>query len=158
MKKRVALIIGSTSGIGAAIARRFAEAGISVALHSKTSVGAREGLAKALPGASYTRADLADEYAAKQLISTVLATHGQLDILVNNAGMSEVIPHGDLWAANAEIWQRMYAVNVIAPWVLIAEAERVLRGVAERGASGASSTFHRAACRVSRDMKAFMAM
>ena len=136
MKKRVALITGSTSGIGAAIAWRFADAGISVALHSKTSVDAGEALAKALPGASYTRADLADEHDARRLISTVLATHGQLDILVNNAGLSEVIPHGDLRAANTEIWQRLYAVNVIAPWVLIAEAERALRGAAERGASG----------------------
>lgn len=136
MKKRVALITGSTSGIGAAIARRLAEEGISVALHSKTSVGAGEALANELPGASYTQADLSNEHDARLLIGTVLATHGQLDILVNNAGISEVIPHSDLRAATSEIWQRLYAVNVIAPWVLITEAEQALRAAAERGAPG----------------------
>ncbi|MDE2088943.1 MAG: SDR family oxidoreductase [Gammaproteobacteria bacterium] len=136
MKKRVALITGSTSGIGAAIARRLAEEGVSVALHSKTSVGIGEALAKELPGASYTQADLSNEQDTRLLVATVLATHGQLDILVNNAGISEVIPHSDLRAATSEVWQRLYAVNVIAPWVLITEAEQALRAAAERGASG----------------------
>lgn len=136
MKKRVALITGSTSGIGAAIARRLAEEGVRVALHSKTSVGIGEALAKELPGASYTQADLSNEQDTRLLVATVLATHGQLDILVNNAGISKVIPHSDLRAATSEVWQRLYAVNVIAPWVLITEAEQALRAAAERGASG----------------------
>lgn len=136
MKKRIALVTGSTSGIGAAIARRLADEGISVALHSRTSVDIGEALAKELPDASYTQADLSREHEARRLVETVLARHGQLDILVNNAGISEVIPHTDLRAASSEVWQRLYAVNVIAPWALITEAEQALRAGAEGGAAG----------------------
>ncbi len=136
MKKRVALITGSTSGIGAAIARRLAAEGVAVALHSHDSVRAGEMLAEELPGASYTRADLSNERDTRLLVRNVLEAHGQLDILVNNAGISEVIPHGNLRAASPEKWQRMYAVNVIAPWILVTEAEEALRTAAKRGAPG----------------------
>ena len=136
MMKKVALITGSSSGIGAAIARRFAAEGIIVALHSRTSVEDGEVLAGELPGASYTQADLANEFEAKRLVAAVLGKHGQLDILVNNAGISEIIPYADLKAANPEIWQRLYAVNVVAPWLLVSEAEQALRAPAQRGSTG----------------------
>ena len=134
--KRVALITGSTSGIGAAIARRFAAEGIVVALHSRSSVEAGELLARELPNASYTQADLSNESEAKRLIDVVVEKHGQIDILVNNAGVSEVIPHSDLKSATPEIWKRLYMVNVIAPWLLVSEAELELRQAANRGRSG----------------------
>jgi NAD(P)-dependent dehydrogenase (short-subunit alcohol dehydrogenase family) len=134
--KKVALITGSTSGIGAAIARRFSQEGITVALHSKTSVQAGETLAKELPQASYTQADLSDAMEIKQLVASVLKIHGRLDILVNNAGISEVIPHFDLKAATPDLWQRLYAVNVIAPWMLISEAQEALLDAANQGSTG----------------------
>jgi NAD(P)-dependent dehydrogenase (short-subunit alcohol dehydrogenase family) len=98
----------------------------------------REGqaLANQLPGASYTQADLSSEQEARQLVAAVLDKHGQLDILINNAGISEIIPHADLKSATPEIWHRLYAVNVIAPWVLITEAEASLREAAGRGRPG----------------------
>lgn len=136
MMKKVALVTGSTSGIGAAIAKRFAEEGIIVALHSRTSVEVGEALVCELPGSSYTQTDLSNEFEAKRLVGTVLVKHGQLDILVNNAGISEIIPHPDLKAANPEVWQRLYAVNVVAPWLLITEAEYALRAAAQRGSTG----------------------
>lgn len=136
MKKRVALITGSTSGIGAAMARRLTAEGVTVALHSNESVRAGQALAAELSGASYTRADLSCEEDTRSLVTKVLEIHGQLDILVNNAGISEVIPHADLRAASPDKWRGMYAVNVIAPWVLVTEAEEALRAAARRGAPG----------------------
>ncbi len=53
-KKRVALITGSTSGIGLAIAKRLATDGFTIAFHSKSSVEAGSELAKKHGGASYT--------------------------------------------------------------------------------------------------------
>lgn len=136
MTRRVALITGSTSGIGEAIARRFSHEGIEVALHSKQSVSEGLALASELGHASYTQADLSCDDDVKRLISEVLDKHGQLDILVNNAGISEVIPHADLKSATPEIWHKLYAVNVIAPWLLISEAEPALRASAARAQSG----------------------
>lgn len=124
---RVALITGSTVGIGAAIARRLSEDGYTVALHSRSSQEKGLELAKALGNASYTKADLAQEEEARRLIQSVLSQHGRLDVIVNNAAMSEVIPHGELNRATPEIWRKLYDINVIAPWVLVAEAESALR-------------------------------
>ncbi|MBE9066196.1 SDR family oxidoreductase [Leptolyngbya cf. ectocarpi LEGE 11479] len=125
--KRVALVTGSTSGIGRAIAQRLAQDNFTIAFHSKSSVASGEALAKAHPGASYTQADLADQDQSRHLITTVLSHHGRLDVLVNNAGISATIPHTSLKEASPEIWRSLYEVNVIAPWTLITEAEGALR-------------------------------
>ncbi len=126
-EKRVALVTGSTSGIGVAIAKRLAEDGFVVAFHSKSSVVAGQALAATYPGASYCQADLSDQSQSRDLIVKVLSHHGRLDVLVNNAGISATIPHTSLKEASPEIWRNLYEVNVIAPWTLIAEAEIALR-------------------------------
>jgi NAD(P)-dependent dehydrogenase (short-subunit alcohol dehydrogenase family) len=125
--KRVALVTGSTSGIGMAIANRLTQEGFTVAFHSKSSVLVGQSLAKAHPGSSYFQADLSDQSQARNLIVKVLSHHGRLDVLVNNAGISATIPHASLKEASPEIWRSLYEVNVIAPWTLIAEAEIALR-------------------------------
>ena len=133
MSDRVALITGSTSGIGAATARRLARDGYTVALHSRSSADVGKRMAAELAGASYHQADLADEQATRDLVASVLQRHGRLDVLVNNAGQSIRIPHTDLKAATPAVWRRMLDVNLIAPFVLITEAEPALRQSAEAG-------------------------
>jgi NAD(P)-dependent dehydrogenase (short-subunit alcohol dehydrogenase family) len=131
--RRVALVTGSTTGIGLAIARRLASDGYEIAFHSRSSAAAGRALAAELPGASYTGADLADPAQARRLIADVLAQHGRLDVLVNNAGAVARFPHADLKAATPEVWRQMMDVNVIGPWLLIAEAEQALRQSAASG-------------------------
>ena len=127
MPDKVALVTGSTSGIGAATARRLARDGYTVALHSRSSAETGRRMAAELPGASYHQADLADEDAARALVASVLDRHGRLDVLVNNAGLSIRIPHADLKAATPALWRQMLDVNLISPFVLVAEAEAALR-------------------------------
>lgn len=124
---------GSTSGIGAAIARRLAREGVTVALHSRTSVAKGVALAEELGTASYTQADLAEATSARRLIDAVRDKHGRLDVLVNNAAMTQVIPHTELKRATADVWRGLYEVNVVSPWLLIAEAESMLRESAQGG-------------------------
>src|SRR5580693_4677905 len=93
-------------------------------------------MAAELPGASYHQADLADVVHAGALVRTVLAHHGRLDVLVNNAGEAARFPHSDLKAATPAVWRRMMDVNLIAPWMLIAEAEAALRASAKTGRPG----------------------
>jgi len=126
-KGRVALITGSTSGIGKAIAQQLSADGFTVVLHSRTSVTEGENLARTLPSATYFQADLSDQEQTKRLIAEVLLHHGRLDVLVNNAGINAMIPHSSLQEATAEVWRDLYEVNVIAPWTLISEAEKALR-------------------------------
>ena len=127
MTDKVVLVTGSTSGIGAATARRLSKDGYTVALHSARSVEAGQKMAKELRGASYHQADLADEAATRGLVASVLDRHGRLDVLVNNAGLSIRIPHADLKVATPALWRQMLDVNLISPFVLVTEAEAALR-------------------------------
>lgn len=130
---RVALITGSTSGIGLAIARALSAQGFAIAFHSRSSVEKGRELAASTANSSYTQADLAKEDEVRGLMAQVLLNHGRLDVLVNNAAISATIPHADLRAASPEIWREMYEVNVLAPWILISEGEAALRKSASRG-------------------------
>jgi len=123
---RVALVTGSSSGIGAAIARALAADGFTVVVNSRSSVTEGEAVAAEV-GGSYLQADVGDEDQARDLVRRVLDLHGRLDLLVNNAGTTEVIPHQDLAAATPEVWRRLYDVNVVAPFVLVTAAEQALR-------------------------------
>ncbi|MCL2582601.1 MAG: SDR family oxidoreductase [Streptosporangiales bacterium] len=135
--KRVALVTGSTSGIGLGIARRLANDGYCVAVHSRTSAEAGHALAAELGDAVYVQADLAEDEDRRRLVHETVAATGRLDVLVNNAGISGTIPHADLQAATPEIWRDLYEVNAIAPFRLVAEAEPHLRAAARAGSPAA---------------------
>ncbi|WP_236185207.1 SDR family NAD(P)-dependent oxidoreductase [Pseudomonas protegens] len=127
---RVALVTGSTSGIGAAIARVLSPAGYAVVLHSRNSADTGRAMAAEMQQAIYVQADLAVEADRVRLINEAIAAWGQLDVLVNNAGISKVIPHGDLASANSTVWHELNEVNVVAPFHLITLAESALRDAA----------------------------
>ncbi|MBN3811813.1 SDR family oxidoreductase [Paraburkholderia sp. Ac-20347] len=132
----VALVTGSTSGIGAAIAHRLHADGYSVILHSRNSAETGEAMARELGNAAYVQADLANDADRTRLIREAAALWGRLDVLVNNAGISRVIPHDDLAAATPEVWQELNEVNVVAPFRLVTEALPMLREAAARGKAG----------------------
>jgi ketoreductase RED2 len=124
---KVALVTGSSSGIGEAIARTLAEAGAAVVVNSAASVTAGERLAASLPKAAYVRADVGEVQACESLVAAALDRFGRLDVLVNNAGTTQVIPHDDLEAATDEVWRRIFDVNVLGAWHMIRAATPSLR-------------------------------
>ncbi|WOE31595.1 MULTISPECIES: SDR family oxidoreductase [unclassified Acinetobacter] len=129
----VALVTGSTSGIGAAIARRLSSEGYAVVLHSRNSVETGVALATELGKAIYIQADLSKDIERIKLIQEAVSWAGRLDVLINNAGISHIIAHDDLMSASSAIWNELYEVNVIAPFRLVAEAENALRRTAQYG-------------------------
>lgn len=124
----VAVVTGSSSGIGEATARALAADGFTVVINSATSVEAGERLAAELAGASYVQADIANPADAQRLIDTTLERHQRLDVLVNNAGTTESIPHADLDAVATEHWQRILGVNVIGTWQVSVVAVKAMGG------------------------------
>lgn len=125
---KVAIITGSSSGIGEAIARRLSALGASVVINSASSVEAGEKLAAELgENAIYVQADISDKAAVEHLIAATLARFGKLDILVNNAGWTTLVPHHDLDALTDEIFARTFAVNVTGTWMLTKAAMPYLK-------------------------------
>jgi ketoreductase RED2 len=131
LQGRVALVTGSSSGIGAAIATALAERGVSIVVNSSSSVAAGERIAAALPDAAYVQADISEPAEAARLVATAVERYGRLDILVNNAGTTEVIPHDDLDACTNEIWERIFRVNVFGTWNVITAAAPHLRAAGD---------------------------
>lgn len=114
---RVAVVTGSSSGIGEAIARTLAALGASVIVNSSSSVEAGERVAADI-GGHYVRADIADRDQCRALVDACIETRGRLDILVNNAGWTSLVPHHDLDALTDDIFDRTFAVNVTGTWTL----------------------------------------
>jgi len=124
---RVVLITGSTSGIGLATARLFADAGDRVVFNSVRSVDAGERLASETPNSHYVQADVASSDDCARLVAAVLEKYGRLDVLVNNAGTTKLIAHRDLEAATLDVWREIFEVNVFGTWGLCVAAMDALR-------------------------------
>jgi ketoreductase RED2 len=127
MKGLVALVTGSSSGIGAAVATRFAELGAGVIINSASSIAPGQQLADELPDAIYVQADVSDPAQAEHLIDAAVGHYGRLDIVVNNAGTTAVIAHDHLDAATTDIWEKILRVNVIGTWNVVRAAVPHLR-------------------------------
>ena len=106
LKGKRALVTGSTSGIGLAIARALAGAGAQVVLNGFGDAGEIAGLCKELD-ATHSGADLTDV----AQIEAMMAEAGEIDVLVNNAGMQHVAPVEDF---PVEKWDTIIALNLTA--------------------------------------------
>ncbi len=124
---RVVLVTGSTSGIGAATALRFAALGDTVVFNSVRSVEAGRQLAAQIPGSLYVQADISIAEDCTRLVAQVHERFGALDVLVNNAGVTKMIPHYDLAAASVDVWREIFEVNVFGTWNLSVAAIDALR-------------------------------
>ncbi|MER5868360.1 SDR family oxidoreductase [Streptomyces sp. NPDC002044] len=127
-RKQVALVTGSSSGIGAAIARRLGAEGMSVVVNAARSVEAGRALAASLPDARFIRADVSQEADVQALMARIEEEYGALDLLVNNAGITRPIPHADLTAATGDVWREILGVNVVGTWQTTVAAMPLLRG------------------------------
>ncbi|MFJ8080107.1 SDR family NAD(P)-dependent oxidoreductase [Streptomyces sp. NPDC096205] len=126
-ESRVALVTGSSSGIGAAVARRLAAEGMRVVVNSARSEKAGRELAAELPDAVYVRGDVADPADARRIVQAAIDAYGRLDTLVNNAGITRFIPLSDLDAVDASVWREIFDVNVIGAWQVTIAAVPHLR-------------------------------
>jgi 3-oxoacyl-[acyl-carrier protein] reductase len=125
---RVALVTGSTRGIGRAVAAALAASGHAVAVHGRSAEAAEEAAAAiaAQTGAEAwgVAGDLVEPDVPVRLVREAHARHKRLDVLVNNAGVMEDALLGMITAESAE---RTFAVNALAVLQATQTAARVMR-------------------------------
>jgi 3-oxoacyl-[acyl-carrier protein] reductase len=128
-----ALVTGSSSGIGAGIARLLAEEGALVVVHGRNE----ERLAKVASGLAATgasvvaaRGDLATDEGARYVASVAAEAFGGIDILVNNAGGSSEEEKKSWFEVPLTEWVATFEKNVVAAGRLI---HRLVPGMKERG-------------------------
>lgn len=123
---KVALITGASSGIGAATARELAKRGWRVAINYSRNAEAAEKVARECNGIA-VKADVADDTQCRRLAQTIVEKLGSIDALVNNAGTTKVVPHGDLEGLGSEDFQRIFQLNVVAPFQMVRACRDALK-------------------------------
>ena len=123
MPKKVAVVTGSSSGIGAATARLFARNGFNVVINFSRNPAPAELVAeecRAL-GAEILvmQANVAHDTDCRALAAAVEEKWGRADALVNNAGTTKFVAAKDLEGLSAQDFQDIYAVNVIGAYQMI---------------------------------------
>lgn len=126
---QVAVVTGSTQGIGGGIAQKLAEAGARVLVHGRE--GQRAGGEKIVAAieaagsqAVLVLGDLRDESHCRSIVRSALSRFGRVDILVNNAG---VVHRGTIEDTSTELWDEVFDVNLRAPFLLCQEAVRHMK-------------------------------
>jgi len=116
LKGKVALVTGSTSGIGLGIARALARAGASIMMNGFGDAGEIEGLRSRLAeefgvSVAFDGADLSHGEEVKRLVAVTKENLGDVDVLVNNAGVQFVAPIEEF---PDDRWEAIIALNLSA--------------------------------------------
>ena len=143
LQDRVALVTGGGSGIGRAIALRFAAEGASVVVNDLTIASAQRTVdaiaagEAARPGLAVA-ADVADSAQVRAMFEGIAAAHPRLDVLVNNAGIAiapgQASAVDDITAVGDEAWARMVGVHMDGAFYCTREAVQAMRAGGQGGA------------------------
>lgn len=126
MEGQVALVTGGGRGIGAAVARELADAGMKVAVSARTPEQVQQ-VAGEIGGLGVV-ADVSSKEAVEAMVEQVERELGPIDLLVNNAGVAH---WGDkAWEDEPDDWWRVFEINVLGPYLV---SRAVIPGMIERG-------------------------
>lgn len=135
-ENKIVLVTGASTGLGAAMAVGAAARGAkAVIINYARSHAEAEATAEAVRAAGaeavLAQGDVSDDAACHAIVEKA-KPFGRIDALANNAGVTKFAPaHGDLDALNREDFERIFAINVIAPFQML-RAARPLLEAAER--------------------------
>lgn len=131
---KIALVTGGAQGIGASVAKLLAARGSAGIALVDRQIDKGEAMAAELNSAGvrtvFLAADLADATAVAAIVPKVEATFGRLDFLANVAGLTD---RGTIIDTDLAAFDRMFAVNVRAPFFLMQDAIKVMQRVGDGG-------------------------
>lgn len=128
---KVAIVTGSSSGIGAATALELSRRGWSVVVNYSKSAEEASKVAAQCKDAIVVQADIGQDNECRRLAQAALDQWGRIDALVNNAGTTKFVPHPKLEELSDEDFLRIFRVNVIAAFQMTracAEALKAAKG------------------------------
>jgi glucose 1-dehydrogenase len=118
LENKVAVVTGSSSGIGAAIALAFAAEGAAVVVnysrHEDPAQKVLDEIVEAGGKGVVVGADVSDPKEVEAMVQQAVTAFGRLDIMVNNAGMEHKMPFLE---TPFEVWQETIAVNLTGAWL-----------------------------------------
>lgn len=118
LRDKVAVVTGSSSGIGEAIAKSFAREGAAVVIDYHGSPQAARAIVETIESqggrAFAVGADVSKEHDARAMIDAAVSNFGALDILVNNAGIEHQMP---FLKTPLDVWQRVIETNLTGTWI-----------------------------------------
>jgi 3-oxoacyl-[acyl-carrier protein] reductase len=124
LQGKVALVTGAARGVGAQIARRYAESGCFVYVADVDAAAAGAFAAELGPGGAAVALDVRDRAAVRAAMDQVERERGGLDVLVNNAGL---LANGAFDATTGEAWDNLVAVNLTGVYNCVQAAVPALR-------------------------------
>lgn len=128
LEGKVAIVTGATQGLGEAVARLLAARGISGLVVTGRNAERGEAVRASLEALGvktvFVTADLARTEAAEEIVAAADAAFGRVDILVNSAGITD---RGSIWDTSPDLFDRMFAVNVRAPFFLMQHALKIMK-------------------------------
>jgi len=120
---KAAIVTGSATGIGAAVAIRLARRGANVVVNYTKSEAEARATADAVRAAGadvrLAQGDVSKDEDCRRIAGAAVEAWGRIDILVNNAGTTKFAAHHELDALTAEDFLHLYAVNVVGPYQMI---------------------------------------
>ncbi|MFJ9380155.1 SDR family NAD(P)-dependent oxidoreductase [Streptomyces sp. NPDC101455] len=125
---QVAVITGSSRGIGRAVALAFARRGARVVVNSRSDTDAGRSLVQSINGsggqALYVQADVSEQGNVERLFAAAEDVFGPVDILVNNAGLTESVP---ILESTKDHWLRMLNLNLLSTVLCSVHAGRRMK-------------------------------
>jgi NAD(P)-dependent dehydrogenase (short-subunit alcohol dehydrogenase family) len=127
----VAIVTGSSSGVGAACARQLAERGCHVVInYAHSEAGARQTEAACSEFGVETlvmRGDVSDDADCRRMAAAADAKWGRIDALINNAGTTKFCAHGDLEGLDKRDFLDIYAINTVGAFQMTRAVAEVMR-------------------------------
>lgn len=124
---KVAVVTGAAQGIGEAVARLLAARGAAGLLLTDRNAAKGRAVAASITAAGtpadFITAELDDIGQVQAIVPAADKRFGRVDILVNCAGLTD---RGSVWDTTPELWDRMFAINVRAPFFLMQAALKVM--------------------------------
>ncbi|MFK7865060.1 MAG: SDR family NAD(P)-dependent oxidoreductase [Pseudohongiellaceae bacterium] len=138
IQDKVAIVTGSSSGVGAATAELLATHGFRVVVNYNSNDEGANKTATACEAAGseaiIVKGNVAEDADCKAMAQAALDKWGRIDVLVNNAGTTKFVEHSDLGGLEAADFQRIYGVNVIGAYQMIRAVQPAMAQSEEGGA------------------------